>query len=167
MKDDPLVHQKKKHFPVSAMMGILTILWIMTFAMVENVSSTEPQDTAIDKTAVKESRNQVVVTYFHTHFRCPTCMKLEAYSQETVKENFVKELEGKSIIFRTLNVDEPENKHYIKDYNLYTKSLIIAQTKDGKIVRWKNLPEIWKHVRDRERFEEYVQSEIREFMKDL
>ncbi len=94
-------------------------------------------------------------------------MKLETYSQETVQKTFVKELEEKAVTFRTLNIDEPENKHYIKDYNLYTKSLIISHTKGGKDVRWKNLPEIWKHVRNRERFEEYVVGEVRKFMKDL
>jgi len=108
-----------------------------------------------------------VVTYFYTNVRCPTCRKLEAYSRESVEHAFAKEIKDKVLLFRAVNVDEPENKHFIKDYNLYTKSLIVALKKKGEVVRWKNLPEIWRHVRDRPGFEEYVQAGVKEFLKDL
>ena len=110
---------------------------------------------------------QVVVTYFHTTFRCPTCHRLEEYSRDTVKSAFAGELEQGRIVFHVINVDDPENQHFIKDYKLYTKSLIVSEWKDGKEVRWKNLPEIWRLVRDREQYEQYVRGEIEDYLKDL
>ncbi len=110
---------------------------------------------------------QVVVTYFHTTFRCPTCRRLEELARETVETSFAGELKEGKVAFRVINVDDPENQHFIKDYKLYTKSLIVSERKGGKEVRWKNLPEIWKLVGDREQYEQYVRSEIGDYVKDL
>jgi len=110
---------------------------------------------------------QVVVTYFYTTARCPTCHRLEEYSRDTVQSAFAGELEQGKVLFRVINVDDSENQHFIKDYKLYTKSLIVSERKDGKETRWKNLPDIWKLVRDREQYEQYVRSEIEDYLKDL
>ena len=66
-----------------------------------------------------------------------------------------------------INTDLAENKHFIKDYQLYTKSLIIAEFKDGKQVRWKNLAKVWNYLNDRNKFYEYVQSEIKNYLEGI
>ena len=109
---------------------------------------------------------QIVVTYFYTTVRCSTCRKLETYSRQAVEEAFAKELNEQRIIFRTLNVDDTENKHYLQDYQLHTKSLIVSETRNGQETRWKNLPGIWKHVRDPDVFKKYVREEIEAYLED-
>jgi hypothetical protein len=108
----------------------------------------------------------LVATYFYTTVRCPTCKNIEAYSAEAIQNNFSEELKNGSLVWRTVNTDEPENQHYSKDYQLYTKSLIISEVKDGKEVRWKNLEKIWTHIRDRQKFEQYVVSQINDWLKE-
>ncbi|MEW6442375.1 MAG: nitrophenyl compound nitroreductase subunit ArsF family protein [bacterium] len=130
-------------------------------------SEAEPSSAATAKPPEMSSAAQVVVTYFHTTFRCPTCRKLEEYSRETVENDFAKQIEEKKIVFRAVDVEEPENQHFVQEYGLYTKSLILSLTKDGKEIRWKNLPDIWRLVQDRAKFEQYVQSEIEAYLKDL
>jgi hypothetical protein len=110
--------------------------------------------------------SQVWVTYYYTSYRCPTCKKLEAYSRKAIQEGFPAELEEKKIVFRTRNLDEPENSHYAEDYKLVTKSLIVSLNRKGKEIKWKNLPDIWKLVRDQERFAEYVRKETRGFLEE-
>ena len=112
------------------------------------------------------SGTQIVVSYFYTTVRCSTCRKLETYSRQAVEEAFAKELNEKRIVFRTLNVDDSENKHYLQDYQLHTKSLIVSETRNGRETRWKNLPGIWKHVRDPDVFKKYVREEIEAYLKD-
>lgn len=113
------------------------------------------------------SATQVLVTYYYTSYRCPTCKKLETYSRQAIEEGFPKELEEKRVVFRTLNLDEPENSRYVEDYKLVTKSLIISLNRNGKEIKWKNLPDIWKLVGDQEKFGEYVQRETRGFLEEL
>lgn len=107
---------------------------------------------------------QVVVTYFHTTQRCATCRRLETLSREAIETGFPAELKSGAIVFRMVNYEEKGNEHFVKDYDLYTKSLIVTDEFRGKPGRWANLEKIWQLVQDREKFLRYVQQETRAFM---
>lgn len=78
--------------------------------------------------------------------------------------NFADEMRNGAIVWRVINVDEPENQHYNADYQLFTKALIVSEVKNGKELRWKNLQKVWHYVRDDEAFINYVTSEIKTWM---
>lgn len=97
--------------------------------------------------------------YFMGNIRCNSCYRIESYTKEVYDG-----LENKDIIsFKILNIDEKENQHYLKDYNLYTKSVVIARLQDGKEVEYKNLDRIWSYLGNREQFKEYLRTEIDDF----
>jgi len=108
-----------------------------------------------------DTPDEIIAYYFHGDVRCPTCRKLEEYSREAVQ---AKE-PGQKVEFRAVNVDQKENEHFMTDYKLYTKSLVLSRMRDGKEVRSKNLTKIWEYVRDRKKFLGYVSSELDDFMK--
>jgi hypothetical protein len=128
------------------------------------VAPSEKPDSLSQEEAAPAGQT-VIVSYFHGNRRCGTCMKLEAYSKETIQTNFKQELADSSVIWRTVNYDEEDNKHYIDDYGMYTKSLILSRVSDGKDVEWKNLDKIWQLVKDKDKFMAYVQAETRDFIK--
>lgn len=107
---------------------------------------------------------EVVAYYFHGQFRCSTCRKLEALSKEAISSGFAKELGSGRLAFRVVNVETPDTEHFVRDFQLVTKSLVLVEYRDGNVVRWKNLPKIWQLVRDREAFIRYVQEETRAFL---
>ncbi len=110
---------------------------------------------------------KIIVYYFHGSFRCPTCRNLEQYAKQTIQNNFKKELAEAKIIFKTVNVEEKENEHFVNDYQLYTKSLVLSLVKDNKEVKYKNLDKIWEYVRNKMQYTDYVKSEAENFLKDL
>ncbi len=142
----------------------IALIFFMFIFAVQSVSAADKSDHAAVQ--VQKSSQYLVVTYFHTTFRCPTCHRIEELSSQTVKANFKDELKSGKVVWQGINVDEPENKHYNTDYQLYTKSLIISEVKDGKEVRWKNLEKIWTLARDEKKFEEYVKAEINDWLKE-
>ena len=123
-----------------------------------SVDSTEPEKPP-------EISHKVVAYYFHGHRRCGSCKRLEAYSQEAIDSGFAEELKAGKLEWLVINTDKPENKHFIKDYQLYTKSLVISDTENGKETRWKNLDKIWQLLRNKEGFFQYVQTETRAFLE--
>ncbi|MFZ2634022.1 MAG: nitrophenyl compound nitroreductase subunit ArsF family protein [Desulfosalsimonadaceae bacterium] len=140
--------------------------WLIFFMLAFAVQTVSAVEKAGDKaTEIQKPVHAIVVTYFHTTMRCPTCHKIEELSTLAVKSHFEKELSTGKVVWRVINVDEPENAHYNKDYQLYTKSLIVSEVKDGKEVRWKNLEKIWEFVRDEEEFDKYVHTEIADWLK--
>ena len=110
-------------------------------------------------------KTKVVAYYFHGDFRCPTCYRLEQYSKEAIDTHFKDALSSGKLEFKAVNVDEKANKHFVNDYQLYTKSLVLSLLKYGKEIKSKNLIKIWEYVGNKQRFFEYVTSEVQDFLK--
>ena len=149
------------------LLGFVTILAASVMAA-DDAIKVEDNDTTESVTTITagaDISDQLVVYYLHSNRRCMTCRKLEAYSQEAVSTGFAEQLTDSTIIWRAVNFEEEGNEHYAKDYQLYTKSLILSMLHDGKETEWKNLDKIWKLVGDKDKFIEYVQTEVRDFIK--
>lgn len=141
------------------------VYW-MIFSMVFLAAAGQPGNAAV-KTEIPATGHVIVVTYFHNTMRCPTCHKIEDLSNQAIQSGFSKELSSGKLIWRVINVDEPQNEHYNADYQLYTKSLIVSEVKNGKETRWKNLEKIWTLVGDEGQFESYVHDEVADWLKAL
>lgn len=115
-----------------------------------------------DKPAVK-----IIAYYFHGSFRCSTCTSMEKYSKEAIETNFKDVLASGKLEFKVVNVEERGNEHFVKDYQLYTKSLILSMTKNGKGIKSKNLDKIWKYAGNKRKFTDYVIGEINGFMRNV
>ena len=109
----------------------------------------------------------VMAYYFHGNFRCYNCFTIEQYSKEAIEKYFPEQLKNGRLSFSVINTDMPENEHFIKDYQLYTKSLIVAEFKNGKQVKWTNLDKVWNYIRDRDAFYNYVKTEIEKALKSI
>jgi hypothetical protein len=108
-----------------------------------------------------------VAYYFHGTFRCRTCHKLEQYSREAIETNFKDALVSGKLEFKVINVEDRGNEHYARDYQLYTKSLILSLVNDGEELKWINLDKIMKYVGDKQRFFDYVKSGAADFLKEI
>jgi hypothetical protein len=143
---------------------------VETLSGKENLPSTEvtgKQREVPLSVADKTTTSRVIAYYFHGTFRCTTCRAIEKYSKEAIENYFAKELKNGTLEFRPVNVEEPENRHYSQDYQLFSRSLVLSLNKDGEEVKWKNLTEVWTHVGDREKFFQYVKDEVAQFLNEL
>lgn len=121
-------------------------------------------EAVVQKSAASVPADGIVAYYFHGEFRCSTCRKLEALSKEAIEGAFGDELKSGSLRFEIVNMETPETEHFVKDFQLVTKSLVLVEYKDGKVIRWKNLPDIWKLVRNDAAFIDYVRKETEAFL---
>jgi hypothetical protein len=113
---------------------------------------------------IPPERDKVIVYYFHGTYRCPSCTKIEKWSYEAIKDSFPKALKEDRLLWKPVNVDKPENTHFIKEYSLFTKSLIITEVQGDQQTKWKNLDKVWRLLRDQEKFFAYVTQEVRNYM---
>jgi hypothetical protein len=111
-----------------------------------------------------DSSSRFIATYFLTNVRCPSCLSIERLTSETIQMEFAEQIESGILEWRTINIDEKGNFHFVKDYNLYTKSVIISEEVKGKEVRWKNLPKVWELLRNESKFRKYLKGEMSSFM---
>jgi hypothetical protein len=141
-----------------------TLLVIGAFTLVSLVlPAAHAGDTGTPASA-EAGATEIVAYYFHGNFRCATCKKLEAYSKEAITQGFEDELADGRLVWRVVNTDEAENKHFVKDFELVTKSLVLVEYRDGEVVRFENLKLVWQLLGSKEGFLKYVRDATRDFL---
>lgn len=109
-----------------------------------------------------ESGVSYMMYYFHPTARCESCINIENFSKELIETKFNKNPEIK---FIALNIEDNQNQHFRKDYDLKFSSVIISKKVKEKEEKYKNLDSIWTYSSDKDGFFKYMDSEIKEFIK--
>ncbi|MFO7736413.1 MAG: hypothetical protein R6W70_09410, partial [bacterium] len=71
------------------------------------------------------------------------------------------------VVFKEINVEKDENKHYVEDFELVTKQVIVELIQNGKQTKWKNLDKVWELFRDGQQFSVYIKDEVEEYLKEV
>ena len=118
----------------------------------------------VQSVSFAEENPKVVAYYFHTTFRCPSCRKIEKYTEGSIKDYFGKELKSGRLEYNVVNVEKKGNEHFVDDYQLYTKSVVLSLVKDGKEVKHKNLNKVWEYLGNKDTFYAYIKDEMKAFL---
>ena len=128
-----------------------------------DTSAPEAEAATSDSTESDEPRaphpNRVVTYYFHRTLRCDTCLKFEAYTNDAIQSAFPDELSDGTLEWQVVNLDEPDNEHFVDDYFITESSVVAVEFRGGEQVDWTNLDAIWGLVGDRAAFTSFIQSE--------
>ena len=121
-------------------------------------SVTLPQEPA-------KPQSKVVAYYLHRTQRCRTCLAMEAYAEEALTEAFPDAFASGELAWQALNVEDPENEHFVQEYGLTSSALIMVRTKNDETKESKNLEDIWSLVRNKGAFKEYVELEAQDYLE--
>ncbi len=161
-------------------LGFIAIVAFGGFMAFENSQTTAAEKKAVTETKAEPSKDtkgaadevqqkqegaKVVVYYFHGNVRCPSCIKLEEYSGEAINNGFQKELSAGAVEFKSINVDEEPNRHFIQEYQLVSRSVVVSKIENGKEVKWKNLDMIWHLVGNHDKYVEYIKNETQNIIE--
>jgi hypothetical protein len=102
--------------------------------------------------------------YFHGTRRCRTCLKIQAQSEAAIRASLGAELQAGRLAWRPVNIEASGNEHFATDYKVTGSTLVIAEVKDGKPVRFAKLDKTWDLVDDPPRFADYVAREVLAFL---
>lgn len=92
-----------------------------------------------------ESLAAVRVYYFHRTVRCADCLLIEQVSADALQEVFPQALADGRLDWRPVNLDQPENTHFVFDFDLNANELVVVRG-EGGTVAFSKLPEVWKLV---------------------
>jgi len=109
--------------------------------------------------------DRTVVMYFHRTQRCPTCLKMGSYSEESVKSGFAQQIKDGKVEFHYIDFQDEKNSALTKGYKVGGPTLIVAKVSGNKVAEYKNLTEIWTKVRDKAAFIDYVQTNVKDYQK--
>lgn len=148
------------------LLGFVAITSLYAAGILPGEKKAEPQPVA--SSDVKElspaAASKVIAYYFHTTNRCSNCMKFEAWGGEALQARFSEALKTGALEWRVINIEEPQNRHFVDDYRLHTKSIVLSKIQAGKQTEWKNLDKIWELLTDKEEFTRYVAAEAEQYL---
>ncbi len=160
----------KTSIKISASLLFLFILLIVGCSKKETdtTKNTLP-DKPLNATPIKHqgSPDKLVVYYFHTNYRCNTCNKFESLTKDVLVQDFKSFRETGKIEFKLINIENEPNKHYIDEYKIVTKSLILSLEEKKIELQWKNLDKIWELVGDDDKFKNYIHQEVKMFLNQV
>lgn len=147
----------------------VAVYW-MIFAGISNTNSEEVPKVAREHQRSEKNLEsnatgrEIIVYYFHGTYRCPSCLQIEDWSFDAIRERSASALERGTITWKTINIDEPENRRLAEAYQLSNQALIIAEITGKKRKRYKNLEKVCKYLLDDKTFYDYVAREIDRFL---
>jgi len=116
-------------------------------------------------TPVKDFNSlDVMVFYIHNNTRCINCIRFEKYTKDVINEVFADQVKEGRLALKMANYETSENRHYVDDYKLVTKAVIVAKMKNGQQTEWKNLDKIWELVNDEIAFKAYITDEVADYL---
>lgn len=124
------------------------------------------QNSSADANTQSISENtKIIVYYFHGNMRCKSCKTIENYTKEAVKTKYQDEIKKGLVEIRTVNVEKSGNSHFIKDYQLVSRSVVVSKFEMGEEKEWKRLDKVWSLLKNESKFFEYIQTNIESLLK--
>ena len=111
-----------------------------------------------------EGNTKIIAYYFHGNARCKTCLTIEMYALEALETGFPEALKTGGIEFLSVNLDIPENEHFIDDFQLAARTIVLEKVVGGERKGYINLLRVWELVGNKEAYIAYVRSETGTFM---
>ncbi len=132
---------------------------LFVFTGKEVIAPTSPK-SSLEKGADSASPARLIVYYFDMGKDCSTCLNLEAYTRETLETHFPEALASGEIRWEIVDVDEQAHGHFVEEFGLYTKSVVLVTIEDGEILAHNNLSRIWELVYDKEAYMAYIRAQV-------
>ncbi len=111
-----------------------------------------------------ETPRKYIAYYFHRTMRCPTCLAIENQSREAIELSYNGELGAGTLEWHAMNIEDPGNEHFEKDFGLERQSLVLIELRGEKVGRYKKLERVWDLVENPYGFQEYVVREVAVFL---
>ncbi len=93
------------------------------------------------------------VYYFHGTMRCMTCNAIETLTRNAVGKS-------ENAMFISVNAEEPQNEHFIKDFNLVNRAVVMER--NGKFEKFDR---VWELAGTPDEFTAYIKSGMEKLSK--
>ena len=140
---------------VYILLGIILLLVVVTIApryFTGNVTASGAQ--------ISGDIEKIEIYHFHATNQCYSCKTVGAYAEETINTYFSDEIKSERVAFASINIDLPENKELVNQYEAKGSSLIIGTYyKDGAFKKEENV-NVWYKISNKEDYIGYLRDVI-------
>ncbi|WOT04713.1 nitrophenyl compound nitroreductase subunit ArsF family protein [Shewanella youngdeokensis] len=147
--------------------------WLLLLAVLASLSlvllnsHAAPKAITYNASAFELNENQVLnVYYFHGNARCNTCKRIEKYTVEALEQAYSEQMTQGQIKLNIINLETAENVHFIQDFQLTSRSVVIQIEQDGEPAQYRRLDRVWELVKKHQAFNDYIYEQIHSFTQE-
>jgi hypothetical protein len=107
---------------------------------------------------------QIQLVLFHNKKRCHQCLQMEDFAEEVLIDRFGRGMENKSLVFKTITIDEPESQGLVRQFGIFAATLMLMEFNDDQLIYARVVtrgPELYQEEND---FKEYLSQELSEIL---
>lgn len=109
------------------------LILIALFTLTACGGGNQPKKNAEVTTAAEvKQKDCIEVLYFHGKKRCITCNAIENLTKEVVDKNFAEQVKNGEIVFKIIDISQPENEAIAEKYEVTWSSLFINKWEGEK-----------------------------------
>lgn len=125
------------------------------------------KDNPVNTAVNSDERHSVVIAYyFHRTMRCPACLEIESNAQRVIETEFENQIANEKLMWIPLNLNEPGSEEFEIEFDVSVSTLVIVKVQDGNHTKYKKLEKVWDYIGNPVEFDEYVQTEVKEFLNE-
>jgi hypothetical protein len=166
-EQEPIIMKPRTILTTALLAFVALTIAVMVAKELSRALARSDSETGAGQTrtpAPEEAAAKVVVYVFHRTVRCPTCLKVEEYTQEVLQTSFADRVADGSIECRVVDYEQPKNEHFREDFDLLGASVVVVRMRDGKTEKWDNLMEAVRMLRDKAIFMTMVDKSVQEML---
>lgn len=105
----------------TVLLNLTLIVLLISLVSCNSINGNEEK-----KEAITSKTENIEVYYFHYTRRCATCTAVENVTKETIEELYVTQVEAGRVVFKTINLDEPESEEIAAKLEVSSQTLLIV-----------------------------------------
>jgi len=147
--------------------GILTKV-LLCFALISIGFALGKHSVKFDKQAnilPKAKGRQVAVYYLHSTFRCKTCNTIEKMTRQVLNGSYRNELAEGKVLW--IVEDFQEQEALAKKFEVVASCVVVAEMKDGVVLDYRRLDDVWSQMKDQKAFTRYIENTIDQYLKQI
>lgn len=137
-------------------LGAIVIAILIQRAGISEAISDISQPGEILSPSESTPERVVKIKYFTSSGRNQSCLKIEALIHRTIEKRFAEEAVRGAVIFELIDIDFPENKRYLNNFQVEHKTVVVAKYIKGVLGDWVNLHDVGLMLTNPEDFEQYI-----------
>ena len=143
---------------------ILLVAALIVPILIASGCTNQPDNAAVNTSqAVNFSAplldNRLEVFHFHATRQCTSCINAGKYAEETLKKYFQSDLDSGRIVFKSINVESPENQEIVSKYGATGSSLWLGVYNSSGFFPEENTA-VWYKTLDENAYLEYFKGVV-------
>ncbi len=112
------------------------------------------------------AKNEIIVYYLHSTFRCKTCNNIEKMTTELLAKKYHHQLNNNKILFQS--IDFQKDTELAQKFAVVASCVVIAKVNNnGEITAFKRLDKVWTLMNNPQQFNNYIANVINGYLPEV